>query len=122
MQDALARHNIGVSVLCPAGVDTNIYAAGRVRPGRFGGPFEREISPLMASLLKRGLSPDQVGRYVLRAIEDDDFFIFTHPETRDWVMEWHARVMRGFDRADALRDLLGIDTAPQPDPSKLRGG
>jgi NAD(P)-dependent dehydrogenase (short-subunit alcohol dehydrogenase family) len=120
MQDAMARHNIGVSVLCPAGVDTNIYRAGRVRPDRFGGPFEREISPVMASLLKQGLAPDQVGRYVLRAIEDNDFFIFTHPETREWVMEWHARVMQGFDRADMLRDVLGINTAPQPDPSKMR--
>jgi NAD(P)-dependent dehydrogenase (short-subunit alcohol dehydrogenase family) len=120
MQDAMARHNIGVSVLCPAGVDTNIYKAGRVRPDRFGGPFERAISPVMESLLKQGLSPDQVGRYVLRAIQDNDFFIFTHPETREWVMEWHARVMHGFDRADALRDLLGINAAPQPDPSKMR--
>jgi NAD(P)-dependent dehydrogenase (short-subunit alcohol dehydrogenase family) len=120
MQDAMARHNIGVSVLCPAGVDTNIYRAGRVRPDRFGGPFEREISPVMAELLKQGLSPDQVGRYVLRAIRDNDFFIFTHPETREWVMEWHTRVMQGFDRADALRDLLGINAAPQPDPSKMR--
>jgi NAD(P)-dependent dehydrogenase (short-subunit alcohol dehydrogenase family) len=121
MRDALARHGIGVSVLCPAGVDTNIYRAGRVRPPRFGGPFKREISPVMASLLKRGLSPDQVGQYVLRAIEDDDFFIFTHPETREWVEEWHARVMAGFDRADELRRVLGINAAPQPDPAKMRG-
>jgi len=120
MQDAMAPHGIGVSVLCPAGVDTNIYRAGRVRPERFGGPFEREISATMAQLLKQGLSPDQIGRYVLRAIQDNDFFIFTHPETREWVMEWHARVMKGFDRADQLRGLLGIDAAPQPDPSKMR--
>ncbi len=120
MQDAMAPHGIGVSVLCPAGVDTNIYRAGRVRPERFGGPFEREISATMAALLKQGLSPDQIGRYVLRAIEDNDFFIFTHPETREWVMEWHARVMQGFDRADDLRARLGINAPPQPDPSKMR--
>ncbi len=120
MQDAMARHDIGVSVLCPAGVDTNIYRAGRMRPQRFGGPFEREISPVMASLLKQGLSADQVGQYVRRAIEDGDFFIFTHPETREWVMEWHARVMAGFDRADLLRDVLGINAPPQPDPAKMR--
>jgi len=120
MQDAMAPHHIGVSVLCPAGVDTNIYRAGRVRPQRFGGPFEREIHPVMASLLKQGLSPDHVGDYVKRAIHDGDFFIFTHPETREWVMEWHARVMAGFDRADILREALGINAAPQPDPAKLR--
>ena len=119
MQDALRPHGIGVSVLCPAGVDTNIYHASRVRPERFGGPFEREPSAVMASLLKQGLSPDQVGRYVLQAIEDDDFFIFTHPETREWVMEWHERIMEGFDRADELRRLLGINAAPQPDPAKM---
>jgi NAD(P)-dependent dehydrogenase (short-subunit alcohol dehydrogenase family) len=122
MRDAMAKHGIGVSVLCPAGVDTNIYRAGRVRPDRFGGPYEREISPIMAALLKEGLSPDQVGQYVFRAIQDDDFFIFTHPETKAWVEEWHGRVMQGFERADALRGLLGINTAPQPDPSKMRRG
>ena len=122
MRDAMAKHDIGVSVLCPAGVDTNIYKAGRVRPKRFGGPFEREISPTMARLLKEGLSPDQVGQYVFRAIQDDDFFIFTHPETRAWVEEWHARVMQGFDRADELRHALGINAPPQPDPSKMRRG
>jgi len=120
MLDALAPHGIGVSVLCPAAVDTKIYKAGRVRPERFGGSFEREISPVMASLLKQGLSPDQIGRYVLRAIQDDDFFIFTHPETREWVLEWHARVMKGFDRAEELRGLLGINAPPQPDPAKMR--
>jgi NAD(P)-dependent dehydrogenase (short-subunit alcohol dehydrogenase family) len=121
MRDALAKCGIGVSVLCPAGVDTNIYHAGKRRPTKFGGPFEREISPLMTALLKQGLSPDQIGRYVLRAIEDDDFFIFTHPETRAWVEEWHRRVMQGFDRADRLRDILGINAPPQPDPSKMTG-
>lgn len=120
MQDAMAPHGIGVSVLCPAGVDTNIYKAGRVRPDRFGGPFEREISPVMARLLKEGLSPDQVGQYVFRAIQDGDFFIFTHPETRQWVEEWHGRVMQGFNRADELRHALGINAAPQQDPSKMR--
>ena len=80
----------------------------------------KPFSPAIAALLKQGLSPDQVGRYVLRAIQDNDFFIFTHPETRDWVQEWHARVMQGFDRADELRGLLGINAAPQPDPSKMR--
>ena len=120
MQDAMAPHNIGVSVLCPAGVDTNIYQAGRVRPERFGGPFERDISPAMVALLKQGLSPDQIGRYVLRAVRDNDFFIFTHPEARAWVMEWHARVMQGFDRADELRGLLGINNAPQSDLAKIR--
>jgi len=120
MQDAMRPYGIGVSVLCPAGVDTNIYHSSRVRPERFGGPFEREPSALMTSLLKQGLSPDQVGHYVLRAIHDGDFFIFTHPETREWVEEWHERVMSGFDRADELRRLLRINAAPQPDPAKMR--
>lgn len=38
-QEALAGSNIGVSVLCPAAVDSKIYRSGRVRPARFGGPY-----------------------------------------------------------------------------------
>ena len=78
MQDAMAPHNIGVSVLCPAGVDTNIYKAGRVRPDRFGGPFEREISPCARGVAQGGpvAGPD---RPLRAARGEGQRFFHLHP-------------------------------------------
>ncbi len=62
LADDLADSNIGVSVLCPAAVDTAIYDVGRNRPARFGGPFEQAPDPKLAAALKAGMKPVEVGR------------------------------------------------------------
>jgi NAD(P)-dependent dehydrogenase (short-subunit alcohol dehydrogenase family) len=91
---------VGVSVLCPAAVDTRIYETAKVRPARFGGPYARPESDFMREILQReGMHPDQVGARVLRAIEDEEFFIFTHSAPRTWIEARHKRIMEAFDRA-----------------------
>lgn len=98
----LAPHGIGVSVLAPQAVNTEIYASARVRPLRFGGGYTKPEAEFMSALLKHGMDPDAVGRRVVRAIRNDEFFIFTHPETRAWLEERHRRMMAAFDLADRL--------------------
>ena len=71
----LESHHIGVSVLFPGLVNTNTRLGGRYRPVRFGGPFERPDSKRSAN----GMSPDDVGRIAVRAIEDDIFLVQSHP-------------------------------------------
>ncbi len=92
---------IGVSVLCPAAVNTEIYASARHRPRRFGGPYESPDDNPVKNQLAEGLPPDAVGRRVLRAIRDEEFFIFTHEEPRAWIAERHDRLMAAFDRVKA---------------------
>lgn len=98
LEQELAGSGIGVSVLCPAAVNTEIYASATHRPERFGGPYEAPPDNPVKSLLAEGLAPDAVGRRVLRAIRDGEFFIFTHAEPRAWLEERHARLMAAFDR------------------------
>jgi NAD(P)-dependent dehydrogenase (short-subunit alcohol dehydrogenase family) len=93
---------IGVSVFCPALVATNLYQSAKRRPARFGGPYQ----PVAAAAASRAMpteaiSPDEAGTHVLRAIRDDEFFVFTHPETRAWIEGRHQRLIDGFDRVDA---------------------
>jgi NAD(P)-dependent dehydrogenase (short-subunit alcohol dehydrogenase family) len=88
----LAGTPIGVSVLAPAAVDTQIYRSGANRPARFGGPFaERDDNPLQ-DLLKSGLHPDAVGDRVVGAIRNREFYVFTHMETQAWLDERHRRI------------------------------
>ena len=46
LRDELAAEGIGVSALCPGGVDTLIGEAGRNRPDQFGGPNRRRRARL----------------------------------------------------------------------------
>lgn len=101
LSEALAMElqgsGIGVSVLCPAQVDTTLYDSGRRRPERFGGSYARADVKQARERSATGLSADAVGEMVLRAIRDDQYFVFTHPEARTRVEERHARMMAGFD-------------------------
>lgn len=101
LANELAETKIGVSVLCPAAVDTLIYRSARNRPERFGGGTERQSELFLKDLLAAGWHPDRIGARVLDAIRAGEFFIFTHPATREWVERRHARLMASFDRAAA---------------------
>lgn len=109
LEQELAGSGIGVSVLCPAAVDTGIHLSARARPDRLGGPFTREADHFMGDLIKQGLHPEQVGGRVVQAIRDGEFYILTHSSPREWVERRFARIMAAFDRAEAFEKSLGIE-------------
>lgn len=98
LQNDLEDTNLGVSVLAPSAVDTEIYRASEYRPDRFGGPVAKPNTPLPD--LSGGLHPDAVGRRVLQAIRDDEFYIFTHVSTRDVLARRHARIIHAFEATE----------------------
>ena len=94
----LESQGVGVSILCPGVVRTEIWNAGRSRPERFGG--RQESPPEFATFLDSGMDPDEVGRIAVAGIEAEDFFIMSHPEVRA-VAEARCRdVLAAFDLAD----------------------
>ncbi|HKX80466.1 MAG TPA: SDR family NAD(P)-dependent oxidoreductase [Novosphingobium sp.] len=100
----LEDENIGVSVLAPAAVVTNILTSDRNRHGRFGGPTTGSQSGLFADMFKQtGIAPEAVGERVIQAILDNELYIFTHPETQAWLEERHRRIEAAFD---ATREYL----------------
>lgn len=99
LEQDLQGSGIGVSVLCPAAVSTNIDQSASARPDRFGGPFERSANHFLHDLVKDGLPPEAVGERVVLAIERGEFYVFTHSAPRQWVEERHARLLQAFDRA-----------------------
>lgn len=105
----LEAHSIGVSVLCPGPVDTDIFQSGRNRPERYGGSFKRPDDHPLVALAKTGMSPDLVGELVIEAIRRNDLYIFTHPELGDFIKQRHQRIT---DALDAAQDTL----------DRLRGG
>jgi NAD(P)-dependent dehydrogenase (short-subunit alcohol dehydrogenase family) len=104
LSEALAMElqgsGIGVSVLCPAQVNTTLYESGSRRPERFGGSYERDDLATARTRSESGLSADAVGRHVANAIRNDEYFVFTHPDARARIEERHARMLAGFDAAE----------------------
>jgi NAD(P)-dependent dehydrogenase (short-subunit alcohol dehydrogenase family) len=103
LQLQLAGSAIGVSVLCPALVRTTLQESAARRPERFGGPYDKVVPGHeldMPTMQPTELLPEAVGDRVLAAIRDDEFFIFTHPETRAWLEARHAQLMAGYDALD----------------------
>jgi NAD(P)-dependent dehydrogenase (short-subunit alcohol dehydrogenase family) len=96
---------IGVSILCPGFVRTNILESARNRPERYGSATSRDTTnPLYAQFAERvrtGMDPADVARRVLAAVRDNELYIFTHPETREAVEERFRAILAAFDRAAA---------------------
>lgn len=98
----LEEHDIGVSVLAPAAVVTNIMTSDRNRPERFGGPTSGSQSNLFADMfVQTGIPPEAVGERVVRAIQDNELYIFTHPDTQAWLEKRHRRIEEAFDATRA---------------------
>ena len=92
----LAGFDIGVSVLCPAVVRTEIWNAGRTRADRFGGPVQSPEA--FRQFMETGMDPDEVGRIAVAGIERNDFVILTHPEVRAIADERARIVAAAFDQ------------------------
>jgi NAD(P)-dependent dehydrogenase (short-subunit alcohol dehydrogenase family) len=117
----LAPMGIGVSVLCPGFVRTQIGRGHRNRPGgpRDGGNSVRAAK--FNSFLEAGMDPAMVAARVLEGIRDDELYIFTHPELKAAIEARFKAVLAACDRAarsPALRDhvpqdlsALGMPTA-----------
>ncbi len=84
-----ADAGIGVSVLCPGEVNTNIATAQRNRPAhlrreraakRDSNDEARRRNAAIAAALEAGKDPAEVAALVLSAIYDRRFWILSHPE------------------------------------------
>ncbi|MEW5423008.1 SDR family NAD(P)-dependent oxidoreductase [Amorphus sp. 3PC139-8] len=95
---------IGVSILAPAAVNTSIHLSERSRPERLGGAYVRPENHFMGELIQDGADPLEIGRHVVDAIEADALYVFTHPETEEWLANRCARILSGFDRLRAAGD------------------
>ena len=93
---------VGISVLCPAPVATNIADSYRNRPERYGGGAvpdkdQQELVDFLRAVLAQGLSPDEVAGDVLDAVEAGRFWILTHDDTRRVVRERAEIIAEGRD-------------------------
>lgn len=97
----LGQENIGVSVLCPGPVRTNIHEIARNRPPQFGvGDAFRELEESGGSKVPfpSMLDPAEVGDMVLSAIRNDELYVITHGEWGPMAEARHAAIIDAMPR------------------------
>lgn len=102
----LAEDNIGISVLIPGPVQSNIFKIARTRPERFRNPGPERPNPMA----DRPVNPlwmtgERVGELVVKGIKANALYIFTHSMFREGMMERFQKML------DAL--------PPEPDDPEL---
>lgn len=90
---------IGVSVLCPAFVQTAIGSSHRNLPESLrpeGEPaVPSDTQSLVAKLIAAGLPPSQVADAVHDAVVSDTFWILTHDESKPAITERARQIVEG---------------------------
>ena len=105
----LAPRGIGVSVLCPGFIRTQIIDSVRNLPERFagavatppGGQQQAAIETWLGNVRARvagGIDPMYVGELVREGIEGDWPYIFTDPEFEPAIAARFEAIKAGFDR------------------------
>ena len=94
LADELEGTNIGVSVLCPGPINTNIARGARNRPDHMGGPQIRasDEAVLAERLATTGLDPKTVGERVVDAIRTKTFYAFVGAVPADVIRGRHRRI------------------------------
>jgi NAD(P)-dependent dehydrogenase (short-subunit alcohol dehydrogenase family) len=104
----LAPRGIGVSVLCPGFIRTQIVDSVRNLPERFAGARPAQTAPSQATIetwlgnvrerVAGGIDPLYVGELVREGIEGDWPYIFTDSEFEPAIEARFGAIKAGFDR------------------------
>jgi NAD(P)-dependent dehydrogenase (short-subunit alcohol dehydrogenase family) len=97
LQKDLRGHNIGVSVLCPMGVRTNIRQSARNRPAHLASP--RGPAGSEVDLIGRYLTPEHVADRVLRAVRANRLYVITHEEGLDPLRRRFQRMEKAIEES-----------------------
>src|SRR5258707_122477 len=102
----LAPRGIGVSVLCPGFIRTQIVDSGRNLPERFAGKVGRppatgpvaERIKFIRDRVAQGIDPLYVGELVREGVENDWPYIFTDNELEPFIEARFAAIKEGFNQ------------------------
>ena len=98
LQKDLRGHNIGVSVLCPMGVRTNIGRSERSRPAQLKNPAGTPEAEGI-QLIGRYLMPEDIAGRVVRAVKANRLYVIPHEEAREPLRRRFERMDKAFEES-----------------------
>lgn len=109
----LKQEDIGVSVLCPGFVNTQIADVARYEANA-GEESDQANNPEVAEAVSKGMSPSVVARFALEQIQSEAVHIFTHPGTRDEALKRCGDITAAYETTTAS-EIINAD----PDAKRL---
>ncbi|TDI59103.1 MAG: SDR family NAD(P)-dependent oxidoreductase [Alphaproteobacteria bacterium] len=94
---------VGISVLCPGLVRTNLNSSERNRPGN----EDKDIQAPENDTLLQGMDPMVLGEYVLAEVRAGAFFICPHPEFRGVIGDRNNALEAAF-KGDAPQETIDM--------------
>ena len=100
----LEDKGIHVSVLCPAFVQTRIHESERNRPAQYQSDESRisnenSFANSTKQMVESGIEVSIVGKRVVEALNDGEFYIFTHPNYRPIMQGRTAAIDDAFKKS-----------------------
>jgi NAD(P)-dependent dehydrogenase (short-subunit alcohol dehydrogenase family) len=97
----LAGTTIGVSVILSGNVQTRIADSARNRSERYGASTETSpaATEQLEAYVRLGQEPDNTAEKVMRAIRENELYVFTHPEYRNILEERFQRILAAYPQA-----------------------
>jgi len=93
---SLAKYDIGVSVLCPANIRSNIAEATKVRPAHLsntGYVVNDEVIRSLHSIHAHGLDPVVLARRTKEAMQARQLYIIPYPEQKEPLVEHFRQIV-----------------------------
>lgn len=100
LKNELMPHKIGVSVLCPGWVNTNIHTTGFGAPSSEVTAEQAKDDPgfkEMDAVIKGGLDPNAVADWVSECVEADRLYIFTHQTMKIGIDMKYAQINADYE-------------------------
>ncbi len=96
---AQRTNRVGVSVLCPGFVNTRIFESARNMPEGLreaaASPTQTQAARIAEAVVRAGIDPSDVAAAVVRAIDEERFWILTHETVAIKTTEARLNWMRG---------------------------
>jgi NAD(P)-dependent dehydrogenase (short-subunit alcohol dehydrogenase family) len=110
---SLKKYGIGVSVLCPASINTNIHRATDTRPKHLentGYLMDQKAIDGLKFIYESGMDPVDLAKWLKKGIEDEQLYVIPYPEEREGL-ERHFK--------EILDSVLPFEADPEGTTKRL---
>ena len=124
LRDCLKPHGIGVSVYCPGLVKSNIGESTMNRPAHLansGFKVDAATMKLWNDLHLPGMDPVEAGQAVVRGVQRNDAYIFSHPEHREDIEQIFREILAAIPEGEADPARLAVEEARRAELAAIRG-
>jgi NAD(P)-dependent dehydrogenase (short-subunit alcohol dehydrogenase family) len=108
LRQSLDRYDIGVSVLCPGNVNTNIAESVYTRPAHLGNSgyhMDDDVMGAFRDIYSAGMAPVQLAEHAMAAMSRNQLYVIPYPEMRQAIFDSYKDVIDHRDSRRYFRDL-----------------